>query len=99
MQMMVGMSKLAVDYGLDLDGMSFAVLPIRLPNGTGLGVRNAAGDADLTVVDVDGSDQLVLGRSLASGKFFVNVDGTVQPVTAGPADSGGTGYRILRIPN
>jgi hypothetical protein len=32
-------------------------------------------------------------------KLSLNVGGTLQPVTAGASDSGGAGYRVLRVPN
>ena len=82
----------------------------RLPNNQYLNFRNAAGSADVIGVGVNASDTIVLGQngvnvdlgygSSANDPIYIRVNGVnTKQVTVGATDSGGTGYRVLRVAN
>lgn len=50
-----------VDYGIDLQGPSYGLGSIRLPNNKAILGRNAANSADLSILTLDNSNNIVLG--------------------------------------
>lgn len=57
------------------------------------------GSARLTMQVFDSGGSLVDRLSVTDAGVLINADGSMELVTAGAADSGGTGYKLLRIPN
>lgn len=90
---------ISVDYGIDLEGAAISASALRIPNTNAISWRNAAGTSDLIIMDVDAADQLVIGRDLTAGKFVINATGTLKIVSEGAIDSGGAGFKVLRVPN
>ncbi|WP_204568394.1 hypothetical protein, partial [Collinsella tanakaei] len=71
---------------------TFSGKPIRLPNNSSIGWRNAAGSADQTVLTLDGSDNIVIGTGGFAGVVFT-YGGVFAPATDGATDLGGTSNR------
>lgn len=71
-------------------------------NNTGLRGANAANSTTHGLIKLDASDQTSIGDSLNNLVVsFADPSGAVSSlrVTKGAVDSGGSGYRVLRIPN
>jgi len=52
------------------------------------------------ILTLNASNQVAIGNAgLASGSIYMCIDGTLRQVTCGISDSGGSGYRLLRVPN
>jgi hypothetical protein len=49
-------------YGIDFNGASFTAAPIRLPNNSAVVARNAANNADVSLLALDINNNLVLGQ-------------------------------------
>lgn len=71
---------------------------IEFENTYGIWWKNAAGTPKHMIV-LDASDHLIVGYELATGCLYINADGTSRQVTLGTNDSGGSGYRYMRVPN
>lgn len=90
--------------GIDFTSASFAggcALGLRKGSTAIMYADNVSGTPSNTVIvmDMDVNGAFVLGRNLLAGQLNINVDGTVQQMTAGGANTGGVGFRMLRIPN
>ena len=60
-------------YGLDMANASFSSdFGIRVGNTTGIGSLNAAGNADLRLIELDNSNNLILGSLGATPGMFIN---------------------------
>jgi len=94
-------SRAATVYGLDLGLGTQSFSAIRIPNNTAMHARSAGGAVDLNILYVSTGDQLVLGQG-ANGLQVHTSDMlslTARTVTMGAPDSGGAGFRALRVPN
>lgn len=90
-------NRAAVVAGLDLTDGSCSWAAIKLGNNEPIRVKDNAGSNDLNMFVVNASDQLVLGTDAVN--ILMNVDGAVKTVSVGAEDSGGEGYKLLRVPN
>lgn len=79
-------------YGLDLRNGTFSGKPIRLPNNSSIGWRNAAGSADQTVLTLDGSDNIIIGTGGFANAVFT-YGGVFAPATDNVTALGGTANR------
>ncbi len=70
-----------------------------MANNQGLFMKNVAGDGWVNVLYLSDGNSMVIGAGLAANNIWANVDGTLRQVTAGAPNSGGDGYRLIRIPN
>jgi polygalacturonase len=61
------------------------------------GTSVISGGGGIRFVASDGST--VLGYVTNAGQWYLNFSGTLEPVTPGSANSGGSGYRQLVVPN
>ena len=94
-------SRAATVYGIDLGLGTQSYSAIRIPNNTAMHARSAGGIVDLNILYVSTADQLVLGQG-ANGLQVHTSDMlslTARTVTMGAPDSGGAGFRALRVPN
>lgn len=90
----------SVQLGLDLGGISSSVGSIRIPyNQPILGLDGSSTNRNLLYMSSGGN--LVVGQGAAALQVHTSdmSAGTVRSVTMGDADSGGTGFRALRVPN
>lgn len=58
-----GSSTPQLEYGIDLNGATFAQSPIRIPNNHPMRGRNAANSADVDLVTINNANQVVVGDS------------------------------------
>lgn len=76
---------------------TFATLTAALGSGA-VGVED--GSATLSVMSDGGTvPVLTMSGGLPDNPLSVRVGGSLKQVTQGAADSGGTGFRVLRVPN
>lgn len=85
----------ARDYGLYIDNTETA--------GTAGGalIRSSAASGKVATFQYDNGSNLIVGEFLANAAnpFWVRVGSTLKNVVEGAADSGGAGYKLLRVVN
>lgn len=97
--------------GLNLCGGSFSEAAIKIGNGDLIVGLNAAGDGNVEIARIGGSNELFLGVN-APGAIVLGYSGTddnpvhvrvggvdSKQMVVGAEDSGGEGYRMLRVSN
>ena len=84
--------------GIDMKNNANWVAAMRLPNAVPVYIYDGAGSPK-NILYLSSGGVLVIGSDLTTGKLQINVDGTGRFVSLGAPDSGGPGYRYLRVPN
>ena len=69
-----------------------------MPNQTAIFMKDTAG-AYKNMMFLSSGDSLVIGNDLSANNLWMNIDGVGRMVSLGANDSGGVGYRYLRVPN
>ena len=99
------------DYGIDMHLAVFYDGCILIPNGSWIKGRNYANNANLPLMYLSPGDQILIGQSSPAGinlgyaaaqdnPISIRVGGmNSKAIEVGAIDSGGTGYRMLRVAN
>lgn len=82
--------------GLDLS-RSNPTYAIFLPNNRAIWALNTAGSAAVNMLFLDDSNKVVINQNGVG--IRMNIAGAVKDLTEGITDSGGAGYRVVRVPN
>ena len=69
-----------------------------MPNQTAIFMKDAAG-AYKNMMFLSSDNNLGIGSDLGANKLYMNIDGVGRLISLGANDSGGAGYRYLRVPN
>lgn len=93
----IGASTISLDirgshsYGLDLGLGVFSTNPLRMPNGTGIAWLNAAGNANITPIAVNSSNEFLIGTGV-----FTNFGGTGHPLGTLDIQQGADHHLVIR---